>query len=993
MVYGYGYSQDYKIQEHYIKYENQTYTHSDIFLDRDGFRWYTTRNGIIKDYGVSKIYIPLHPLAKEAAQDYDIEEDGLGNIWVGNISGGYIVDPVSYEVKALTWHPSNSQENEHFMSLKKGPNNSMYIITDKGNLLQAYANGTIEWMGATHLITDPHWISFLGNDPEKLLFWQDESLYLWENDTLLSLYDKTKGLLPPNWVLIDKLPSGIPPKRSGHFYYESTPFEYHYLPKIDQYLFTIPFYGVRGLIDDTEYVFMENKDELIVTKFASESNTLVLQKDKTIPIEEGFEVMTPHPSENKMYLSYSTKYVSIMFYRRFTQHLLSKQLHAKDISTRNIISDSLGSIYAATYQGIYKIDTTGKEGKLNNDLGGIRFFIWENDSTFFAATDGESLFRVKSRDGSRDPLEFEPPFSNFQFTTIFKDTLSNYLLGANKGMFTYNLTTQEVKKWQPPDPLYSLEERTIHDLLKTNNQVWVATNNGLYKFDPKKQESFHYTEKQGLLSNDIYDIHLDTNHLLWLATNKGINSLDSLGNISSYTLADGISDNNICNILETDDDLWFSTYSGITLIEKESKKVSILEISDEDGQKTEFNRWSAHKFNDSILLFGSITGIYSFNTLIKKNHKEDPQLKLTSITTFNKDLEKAEKNWSNLSGIKTLELGHRNNTFTAEVALTNTHNIKNATYLYTIDGLMDDWINQGNNHAIVINAMPSGSYTLRIRGRNDSGVLSSNEISIPISVAPVFYKSIWFIIATILFFVGITLFFAYQYNRRKTLAAANETKLRELEKKALVAQMNPHFLFNTLNGIQNAILRKSEREVNRHISAFSKLLRTSLNMSFEGTISLKEEIAFLHSYLQLQQEKLLGGFHYSITVDEPESISYIFIPSLMIQPLVENAILHGLMHKKGERELNIHFQVFPDLVVGTISDNGIGRKNSEKLNLSSKRLYKSKSTAIMTKRISVLNQMGKDHKLGYSIEDLNPNDEFPGTKVIITIPIKPYSKE
>lgn len=240
------------------------------------------------------------------------------------------------------------------------------------------------------------------------------------------------------------------------------------------------------------------------------------------------------------------------------------------------------------------------------------------------------------------------------------------------------------------------------------------------------------------------------------------------------------------------------------------------------------------------------------------------------------------------------------------------------------------------------------------------------------------------------FFIGIFLGVFYFRNENikneKSLEEAyqkleeqKKNELANLHLKALKAQMNPHFMFNAMNSIQNLILKDDKIEAYEYLTKFSLLIRENLNMSEKSFVLFDEELSLLEKYLQLEKLRFRDNFQYSIL--GADSIQEIKIPSMIIQPFVENAIKHGLLHKvNGTRKLLIEFDK-TDILQCTITDNGIGFEASKNINRKN-----GQTTSFSTKSIKQKLQFLEDYykmNIGFSYENV---DE--GTKVIIKIPYK-----
>lgn len=211
----------------------------------------------------------------------------------------------------------------------------------------------------------------------------------------------------------------------------------------------------------------------------------------------------------------------------------------------------------------------------------------------------------------------------------------------------------------------------------------------------------------------------------------------------------------------------------------------------------------------------------------------------------------------------------------------------------------------------------------------------------------------------------------------------------EAKLQSMRLQMNPHFLFNSLNSIQQLILRNHTDDAARYLSRFSKLLRQVLTYSDYNTVSLAKEIEMLDLYLQLEALRFKESFQYSITTSNLIDRDEMEIPTLLIQPFAENAIWHGLLHKTGERKLNIHFHISnEEQIICTIEDNGIGREAAQKISQAIKEdLHTGKGIRSADERLRLFNEQ-YDAKSLLQIEDLaDASGAATGTRVSIFFPL------
>jgi LytS/YehU family sensor histidine kinase len=208
----------------------------------------------------------------------------------------------------------------------------------------------------------------------------------------------------------------------------------------------------------------------------------------------------------------------------------------------------------------------------------------------------------------------------------------------------------------------------------------------------------------------------------------------------------------------------------------------------------------------------------------------------------------------------------------------------------------------------------------------------------------------------------------------------------QLETKLLRSQMNPHFIFNSLNSIQKYIWENKEEDAAEYLARFAKLIRAILENSRKETISLREELEVLKLYIDLEHRRSNGKFNYQVKIDENIHPDEVVIPPLLLQPYIENAIWHGVNPKPGRGHISIRVHHENDALEFVIDDDGVGRNFSvEKMEMDPF-VKSSAGTEITQQRINHLNT-NMPHS-GVRIIDKQKNGQPAGTTVIISIPIK-----
>ncbi len=212
-------------------------------------------------------------------------------------------------------------------------------------------------------------------------------------------------------------------------------------------------------------------------------------------------------------------------------------------------------------------------------------------------------------------------------------------------------------------------------------------------------------------------------------------------------------------------------------------------------------------------------------------------------------------------------------------------------------------------------------------------------------------------------------------------------KIAELTQVNLRQQMNPHFIFNTLNSIQYYMYQHDKLATNNYLTKFSNLMRKVLENSNHTSVSLRDELDAINLYLELESLRFSGKFDYRITVDEEIDPFLFKIPTMLIQPYVENSICHGLMPKAEKGYVNIGFRLDKDHITCTIEDNGIGREAAGEISKQRKSNHNSMGTKIVSSRLDLVNELyGTSLKTVY-FDLVNDKGEPEGTRVEIHIPI------
>ncbi|MGB0933598.1 MAG: histidine kinase, partial [Lishizhenia sp.] len=321
--------------------------------------------------------------------------------------------------------------------------------------------------------------------------------------------------------------------------------------------------------------------------------------------------------------------------------------------------------------------------------------------------------------------------------------------------------------------------------------------------------------------------------------------------------------------------------------------------------------------------------------------------------------------------------------------LSTTEDIK---YSYKLSGLDQRWSPPTNRNNIVFTSIPPGKYTLYYKAGNENTWTSNRKIYLEIT--PPYYTTWWFIILIVITFLSLLWLLIYlsrrrlkQKNESLTEKLTLERNLVELEQKALRLQMNPHFIFNVLQSIQEQIITDNKNKARLSIAKFAKLMREILENSREKFISLEQELLTVENYLKLEQLTKTIDFTYAIEVDENIDDEEAIIPPLLIQPFAENAIIHGF--KKMDRPPHLSIAIALETennIIIKIEDNGCGRRTSQASKIQVDHLHKSLALQVTQERLSQLSRENSSKPL-FEIIDKEENGEPTGTIVILRISI------
>lgn len=312
-------------------------------------------------------------------------------------------------------------------------------------------------------------------------------------------------------------------------------------------------------------------------------------------------------------------------------------------------------------------------------------------------------------------------------------------------------------------------------------------------------------------------------------------------------------------------------------------------------------------------------------------------------------------------------------------------------YYYQLEGVDENWVLTDNILVAKYTNLPPGNYVFKVRAVNTAGTFSNHISTLLLYIKPAFWQTSWFKLLCLLLAASLV----YLYFKLRISSIRKEAKQREaiqqqiaqLEMKALRAQMNPHFIFNALNSIQTFMMKSETEQALSYLSRFAKLIRNVLDNSQLNNITVAQEVGVLENYMELEKLRFTDEFEYEIIVDPALDAHMVEVPTMIIQPFVENAIWHGLLHEKSKGKLTITFQKVDDRIRCTIEDNGIGREKSAAMKRLNKPRHQSRGLQITRDRLSLYNSRF-NVDASFDIEDLTDEEgKATGTRVNLWFPL------
>lgn len=349
------------------------------------------------------------------------------------------------------------------------------------------------------------------------------------------------------------------------------------------------------------------------------------------------------------------------------------------------------------------------------------------------------------------------------------------------------------------------------------------------------------------------------------------------------------------------------------------------------------------------------------------------------------NLESVETNKRNIVNRGLIELQPDESTIKFHWSSPYFGNARTITYYTLLEGRDNTWERLGEVQEKLYLGLNPGDYTLFVKAFVPGSKIYQNEL-IKFRILPPWYQTWWFYSLLALTLIG-GLYSAYRF-RLEAITKKNklEKRIAQLELKALKAQLNPHFIFNSLNSIKRLIQKNENKVAIEYLLLFSSMIRNVLDLSDKKSVTLREELEFSEKYLKMEKLRFKKNFEYEIYFDDDYFLDDYTLPAMILQPHLENAIWHGIMPlEKMNGKVYVNVFETEDFVNVRIEDNGIGRKASAEINAKMKgNIHKSKGQSLSIDRLK-LTSLSREQEITTEIIDKDPNGDNPGTTVVIKI--------
>lgn len=524
-----------------------------------------------------------------------------------------------------------------------------------------------------------------------------------------------------------------------------------------------------------------------------------------------------------------------------------------------------------------------------------------------------------------------------------------------------------IRDSRQPQRCYELET-------DTQGRLWIANTTGIFRYEKGRLDEM--VQAKPYMQGKTLCMQADPSGGMWIGTNS--NGLlyaweDSVWRISA---ADGLAADQINDIdIAADGTIWTAASGGISRIRFNRKThASVIDNLYSEGGLPNQSATQILVAGDSVLVvMGPQVLVFSQRLLDETPRPPTPKLLSLSVMGLDTLLQDG------------LQLPYGSGNLLFKFTAIGFRGRRDIAYRYRLQGEAEPWT-QTDGEEISFVALPPGEYTFELQAKSQGSTWSTATAHLRFQILKPYWQRAWFIVLSVLALLGggmlVVAWIFFQAKRRNE----RRQRLVQAEHRALVTQMNPHFISNSLQSIQSYFINRDLETANDYMADFSELMRSILDSSRTYCTTLSSELRLIQLYLQMEQMRTSDGFDFEIVVDPTIQADRFLLPPLLLQPFLENAIWHGIVPKGRRGKVRIQIEPVQDAIRVMIIDDGIGRTASQAAKAKLITTRKSHATDIVHERIELLNQHRKLPFKFWIVDREDAEGRPEGTTVFFILP-------
>lgn len=673
----------------------------------------------------------------------------------------------------------------------------------------------------------------------------------------------------------------------------------------------------------------------------------------------------------------------------------SALLHERS-TANDILQAANGDIYVSHWFGrVRQFDSTLQERAIYRNTAQRKF--WQTGGLYSVEQDLHGRLWVGEENGWISLLDAEGhKLAPMRCKSCGESRIRNIVRARNGDMWM-NLKKRAIVRWDSRIQEFEAFDLSLREpdyetysLLEDNKgKIWVGSaGQGIFCFDPiaRKVTASYYdstSQETAFSDNSVNAILQLGNDTLLIGTDRGLKCLDLKNNIyRPHLLFPGTPIHAM--LQDRHGNIWVTTNKGLFCADRALARLRHFGASD-GFVDDHFRLRGFMVLRDGRIAAGTNEGnlvVFHPDSLLQAK----PPLPAPVITDF----QVFDKAWlidSLLRRGQPVVLDHKQNAVAVFFGVL-LYSRADVSYRYRLRGLGDRWIDVGKRREVYFSYLSPGTYTFEVQALGQDGEVSPIT-AFSLAIRPPWWRTNWFYTLVALTLAALAYAVVRDRIRRFRERTTYEKRLSDLENQALRAQINPHFIFNALQAVKLFVLQNDVPQAEHYMSRFARLMRQIMDNSRQSTVPLRQELDLLDNYLLLEQLRFGHAWDYRFDLDDAVQADEISVPSMTLQPFVENAVLHGLAHLRGERRglLTVRCSLFDGGLLIAVEDNGVGRARAEQMKNTLRREYHRSAGLDITARRLALFSEGAAQPARYTVFDLTDETGAGcGTRVEVWLP-------